>query len=61
MKRVKSWAAYRENWLDFGDCVAEVGTETMVALGVGILFTVMIIPCLLIVACGYRPNFEGEK
>ncbi len=56
MMRVKSWAEYRDNWLDFAEFTITVTVECVIAL----VLVVFMVP-VAFVACivGYHP--EDEK
>ena len=60
MIRVKSWAAYRENWADFGECVATIVIEAAVAVGILCVLVVIALPAMVVVGLGYAPTVEGE-
>jgi hypothetical protein len=60
MIRVKSWAAYKENWADLGECVVTVVIEALVGVGILCVLAIVILPALLMATVGYAPDAEGE-
>jgi hypothetical protein len=51
MKRVINWEHYRENWCDYGECMAELAFEGLVGLS---CFIIMVFAFFLVLA-GYEP------